>query len=102
MAFDLLLVLLVIVHALRHALPLGDTLVFALMLSVYAWARARLGLDAAQLQTLVFLLLVFTTQANVYVLRDDARLGAFAPGACWPRPAPPTCCWSARSPAAPR
>ncbi|MDE2151372.1 MAG: HAD-IC family P-type ATPase [Betaproteobacteria bacterium] len=49
-------------------------------MSVYAWARARLGLDAAQLQTLVFLLLVFTTQANVYVLRDDARLGAFAPG----------------------
>ncbi|MBU6510917.1 MAG: HAD-IC family P-type ATPase, partial [Betaproteobacteria bacterium] len=33
-AFDLLLVLLVIVYALRNALPLGDTLVFALMLLV--------------------------------------------------------------------
>ncbi|WP_297911778.1 plasma-membrane proton-efflux P-type ATPase [Thiomonas sp.] len=49
-------------------------------MSVYLWARARFGLDAAQMQTLVFLLLVFTTQANVYVLRDDGRIGAFAPG----------------------
>ncbi len=49
-------------------------------LSVYAWTRARFGLDAAQMQTVVFLLLVFTTQANVHVLRDDGRLGAFAPG----------------------
>jgi H+-transporting ATPase len=49
-------------------------------MSVYLWARARFGLDAAQMQTLVFLLLVFTTQANVYVLRDDGRIGSFAPG----------------------
>ncbi len=49
-------------------------------LSWYVWARAHFALDAAQMQTVVFLLLVFTTQANVYVLRDDARIGTFAPG----------------------
>ncbi len=49
-------------------------------LSLYAWVRAHFALDSAQMQTVVFLLLVFTTQANVYVLRDDARIGAFAPG----------------------
>ena len=41
--------------------------------------RSRLGLDPAQMQTLVFLLLVFTTQANVYVLRTDGRIGSLAP-----------------------
>ena len=54
------------------------SLVFSM--SVYAWARARFGLAPAQMQTLVFLLLVYTTQANVHVLRDDGRIGAFAPG----------------------
>ncbi len=49
-------------------------------MSVYVWALERWGLDAAQMQTLVFLLLVFTTQASVHVLRDDGRIGAFAPG----------------------
>ncbi len=49
-------------------------------LSWYVWARAHFALDAAQMQTVVFLLLVFTTQANIYVLRDDARVGSFAPG----------------------
>ena len=52
----------------------------AFSLSLYVWVRAHFALDAAQMQTVVFLVLVFTTQANVYVLRDDARLGAFAPG----------------------
>ncbi|WP_240097740.1 plasma-membrane proton-efflux P-type ATPase [Thermomonas flagellata] len=39
----------------------------------YAWA-ARQGLDQAQLQTVVFLLLVLGNQAGIYVLRTDARL----------------------------
>lgn len=53
------------------------SLVFSL--SLYATTRSRLGLDPAQMQTLVFLLLVFTTQANVYVLRTDGRIGSLAP-----------------------
>jgi H+-transporting ATPase len=32
------------------------------------------------LQTVVFLLLVFTNQASIYVLRSDGRLWSFAPG----------------------
>lgn len=51
----------------------------AFSLSLYATTRSRLGLDPAQMQTLVFLLLVFTTQANVYVLRTDGRIGSLAP-----------------------
>ena len=47
--------------------------------SVYGWARATQGLGAAQLQTVVFLLLVFTNQACVYVLRSDGWLGPNAP-----------------------
>ena len=49
-------------------------------LGVYFWTRQRFALDPAQMQTMVFLLLVLTTQANVYVLRDDHRIGSFAPG----------------------
>ncbi|WP_019938209.1 plasma-membrane proton-efflux P-type ATPase [Bordetella sp. FB-8] len=52
----------------------------AFTLSLYGVARAHLGLTAGQMQTLVFLLLVFTTQANIYVLRNDGRMWAFAPG----------------------
>lgn len=48
--------------------------------SVYAWARSSQGLDATQMQTVAFLLLVFTNQACVYVLRNDGRLWSFAPG----------------------
>ncbi|OIQ88267.1 calcium-transporting ATPase 1 [mine drainage metagenome] len=48
--------------------------------SLYGWARAHFTLAPSQMQTVVFLLLVFTTQANVYVLRDDARIGTYAPG----------------------
>ncbi len=48
--------------------------------SVYWWVRSTQGLDAAQMQTVVFLLLVFTNQANIYVLRTDGRLWSFAPG----------------------
>ncbi|MDE2608715.1 MAG: plasma-membrane proton-efflux P-type ATPase [Burkholderiales bacterium] len=53
----------------------------AFSLSLYLWSRAQFGLSAAQMQTMVFLLLVFTTQANVYVLRNDAHLWSFAPSA---------------------
>ena len=39
-----------------------------------------LGLAPARMQTVVFLLLVFTNQACIYVLRTDGRLCALAPG----------------------
>lgn len=52
----------------------------AFTLSLYGMARAHLGLTAGQMQTMVFLLLVFTTQANIYVLRNDGRIWAYAPG----------------------
>jgi len=48
--------------------------------SVYWWVRATLGLTPEQLQTVVFLILMFTNQANIYVLRTDGRLWSFAPG----------------------
>ncbi|MGG1948053.1 plasma-membrane proton-efflux P-type ATPase [Trinickia sp. NRRL B-1857] len=52
----------------------------AFTLSLYAVTRARFGLSAEQMQTMVFLLLVFTTQANIYVLRNDGPIWSFAPG----------------------
>ncbi|MFP6562398.1 plasma-membrane proton-efflux P-type ATPase [Paraburkholderia sp. B3] len=55
------------------------SLVFSL--SLYELVRTRSGADSGQMQTVVFLLLVFTTQANVYVLRNDGRIWTFAPGA---------------------
>ncbi len=48
--------------------------------SIYWWIRTTQGLAAPQLQTVVFLLLVFTNQACIYVLRTDGRLWSFAPG----------------------
>lgn len=48
-------------------------------LSLFDMVRTRFGLDPGQMQTMVFLLLVFTTQANVYVLRNDGRIWALAP-----------------------
>ena len=48
--------------------------------SAYWWMRSTQGLSPAQLQTGVFLLLVFTNQASIYVLRTDGRLWSFAPG----------------------
>lgn len=54
------------------------SLVFTL--SLYFGARSFLGLSEPQRQTLVFLLLVFTTQANIYVLRSDGPMWAVAPG----------------------
>jgi len=48
--------------------------------TVYWWARRSLGLDHGQLQTVVFLLLVFSNQACIYALRTDGRLWSFAPG----------------------
>jgi len=48
--------------------------------SAYWWTRSTQGLSPAQLQTVVFLLLVFTNQACIYVLRTDGRLWSFAPG----------------------
>ncbi|OZB64501.1 MAG: plasma-membrane proton-efflux P-type ATPase [Thiomonas sp. 13-66-29] len=48
--------------------------------SAYWWIRGTQDLDAQQMQTVVFLLLVFTNQASIYVLRTDGRLWSFAPG----------------------
>ncbi len=48
-------------------------------LGLYEWACARYPLGLRQIHTMVFLLLVFTTQANVYVLRNDDRIWSFAP-----------------------
>jgi H+-transporting ATPase len=63
----------------------GAALVFALLsllfsFSVYWWARGTQSLTLAQMQTVVFLLLVFTNQASIYVLRTDGLLWSFAPG----------------------
>jgi H+-transporting ATPase len=52
----------------------------AFSFSFYWWTHASLGLPAPQLQTVVFLILVFTTQASIYVLRSDGRLWSLAPG----------------------
>ena len=52
------------------------TLLFAL--GLYLWAQAR-GLSLAQLQTVVFLILVFGNQAGIYLLRNDAALWKLAP-----------------------
>ncbi|EKS71676.1 P-type HAD superfamily ATPase [Burkholderia sp. SJ98] len=60
------------------ALLAAVSLVFSL--SLYGLARTQLGLTSTQMQTAVFLMLVFTTQANVYVLRNDGRLWTLAPG----------------------
>ena len=62
----------------RTALVLGAGML-AFTLPLYFGLSAWLGLDAAQQQTLAFVLLVFTNQAGVYVLRDDGPLWAFAP-----------------------
>ena len=64
---------------------MSAALVFAVLsllfsFAVYWWARSTQGLDPARMQTVVFLLLVFTNQACIYVLRTDGRLWAFAPG----------------------
>jgi H+-transporting ATPase len=64
---------------------MGAALVFAVLsllfsFSIYGWVRSTRGFTPAQLQTVVFLLLVFTNQACIYVLRTDGRLWSFAPG----------------------
>ena len=71
----------------RWAVPplMGAALVFAVLsllfsFSVFWWVRSTQNLSADQMQTVVFLLLVFTNQACIYVLRSDGRLWSFAPG----------------------
>ena len=64
---------------------IAAALVFAVLsllfsFAAYWWVRSTLGLDPARMQTFVFLLLVFTNQACIYVLRTDGRLWGFAPG----------------------
>jgi H+-transporting ATPase len=56
----------------------GLSLLFTFPL--YWWLRRTAGLDASQMQTVVFLLLVFTNQACIHVLRSNGRLWSFAPG----------------------
>ncbi|MEO1766848.1 plasma-membrane proton-efflux P-type ATPase [Thiobacter aerophilum] len=63
----------------------GAAFVFAALCLVFSfgfywWGRTAWGLDPAQAQTLAFLILVFTNQANVYVLRCDGPLWSLAPG----------------------
>jgi H+-transporting ATPase len=48
--------------------------------AVLAWGKFRLGFDAAQLQTLAFVTLVFGNQAALYVLRERRRLWSSKPG----------------------
>lgn len=45
----------------------------------YAWARGAYALGPDQARTLAFLLLVFTNQAHVYVLRIDGALWSMPP-----------------------
>ena len=54
----------------------GLSLLFAA--GLYVWALAQ-GLSAAQLQTVVFLILVFGNQAGIYLLRSDGPLWRLAP-----------------------
>ncbi len=55
----------------------GISILFSL--GLYEWASVRYALGPNRIHTMVFLLLVFTTQANVYVLRNDDRIWSFAP-----------------------
>ena len=71
----------------RWAVPplMGAALIFAVLslafsFSAYWWILSTQHLTLAQMQTVVFLLLVFTNQACIYVLRTDGRLWSFAPG----------------------
>src|SRR5208337_1153674 len=48
--------------------------------AVLALGKFRLGFDAAQLQTLAFVTLVFGNQAALYVLRERRRLWSSKPG----------------------
>lgn len=64
---------------------MGASVVLALLsllfaAAVYVWAHAQ-GLNPAQLQTVVFLLLVFGNQAGIYLLRSDGPLWRLAPSA---------------------
>ncbi|MGC9162443.1 MAG: plasma-membrane proton-efflux P-type ATPase [Thiomonas sp.] len=64
---------------------MGASIVLALLsllfaAAVYVWAHAQ-GLNPAQLQTVVFLLLVFGNQAGIYLLRSDGPLWRLAPSA---------------------
>ena len=71
----------------RWAVPslMGAALIFAVLsllfsFSAYWWIRTTQHLTPAGMQTVVFLLLVFTNQACIYVLRTDGRIWSFAPG----------------------
>ena len=71
----------------RWAVPplMGAALIFAVLslafsFSAYWWIRSTQHLTQAQMQTVVFLLLVFTNQACIYVLRTNGRLWSFTPG----------------------
>ncbi len=68
------------VRRLMVAATLFGVLSLLFTFSAYWWIRTTQGLDALQMQTVVFLLLVFTNQACIYVLRTDGRLWSFAPG----------------------
>jgi H+-transporting ATPase len=54
----------------------GLSLLFAA--GLYLWAQSQ-GLSAAQLQTVVFLILVLGNQAGIYLLRSDGPMWRLAP-----------------------
>jgi H+-transporting ATPase len=56
------------------------TLSLMFTFSLYWWVRTTQGLSPAQLQTVVFLILVFTNQAGIYALRSDGPCWRLAPG----------------------
>ena len=68
------------VHRLMAAAAVFAVLSLLFSFAIFWWAHRALGLDPARMQTLVFLLLVFTNQACIYVLRTDGRPWGFAPG----------------------
>jgi H+-transporting ATPase len=55
------------------------TCILFLSFAVYFWARAHLDLSLPQLQTLIFLMLVFSGQGTVYLVRERGHLWHSAP-----------------------
>ncbi len=68
------------VHRLVGAAGVFAALSLVFTFSLYWWVRTTQGLSPAQLQTVVFLILVFTNQAGIYALRSDGPFWRFAPG----------------------
>src|SRR5579863_4143075 len=48
-------------------------LILCLSFGIFLWARYQWGLPLGELQTLVFVMLVFAGQGTVYLVRERAR-----------------------------